>query len=163
MLNNVYLDRYTGQSGYNIVSSFSFFPGPDFASTGDGIKWIAFFSLALAVWPAFFALYPCGERAARVQANQYSNGMRPAGLWLGHLLFELPSIFLVSTILTIVFASPGGHSQFHDIGLLWLCLVLYGIASCLFSFVFTLFLRSQLAVFALFAGYNVIIFLLCES
>lgn len=39
-------------------------------------------------------------------------------------------------------------------------MVLYGIAACLFSFVFTLFISSQLAAFALYAAYNIIIFLL---
>jgi hypothetical protein len=87
-----------------------------------------------------------------------SNGATPVALWLGHLLFELPSIFFVSTILTVLFATTS--SQFTALGYMWVCLLLYGIASTLYGYMFALFLNSALASWALVAGSNVVIFML---
>lgn len=90
--------------------------------------------------------------------NIHSNGASPAALWLGHLLFELPAILLVSTVITIVFAVVS--NQFFGPGTLWFCFVLYGISATLYSFLFALWLNSALAAWALVAGTNVILFLL---
>jgi len=87
-----------------------------------------------------------------------SNGASPAALWLGHILFELPAILLVSTIITIIFAVAS--SQFNYPGMVWICFVLYGISSTLYAYLFTLGLKSPLASWALVAGFNVILFLL---
>lgn len=87
-----------------------------------------------------------------------SNGATPVGLWLGHLLFELPGIVLVSIVITVVFATVS--SQFNGIGELFACFVLYGISATLYAFCFSLFLTSQLAAWALYAGISVILFLL---
>ena len=46
---------------------------------------------------------------------QLSNGLtNPAGLWLGHLLFDGMFCTLLSTIITIVFAAS--TSQLHGLG-----------------------------------------------
>ena len=87
-----------------------------------------------------------------------SNGASPAALWLGHILFELPAILLVSIVVTVIFATLS--SQFNGIGVLFICFVLYGVASTLYSYMFALFLNSPLAAWALVAGINVILFLL---
>jgi hypothetical protein len=87
-----------------------------------------------------------------------SNGASPVALWLGHLLWELPPIILISTLVTIIFATVS--SQFAAIGYVWFCLLLYGICSTLYSFMFALFLTSPLASWALVAGSNVILFML---
>jgi ATP-binding cassette subfamily A (ABC1) protein 3 len=87
-----------------------------------------------------------------------SNGASPAGLWLGHLLYELPGILFVSTIITVLFATIS--SQFNYPGMVWICFVLYGISATLYSYLFTLALKSALASWALVAGTNVILFLL---
>lgn len=87
-----------------------------------------------------------------------SNGASPVALWLGHLLWEMPTILFISTIITIIFATVS--SQFNAIGLVWFCLVLYGISATLYSFMFALFLTSPLATWALVAGTNVILFML---
>jgi ATP-binding cassette subfamily A (ABC1) protein 3 len=87
-----------------------------------------------------------------------SNGASPAALWLGHILFELPAILIVSVIITIIFGAL--TTQFNGIGDLFICLVLYGISSTLYSYLFALFLNSPLAAWALVAGSNVILFLL---
>lgn len=68
-----------------------------------------------AVFPAFFAMYVALERRSSVQAMQLSNGLtNPAGLWLGHLLFDGIFCIILSTIITIVFSTMG--TQFHGLG-----------------------------------------------
>ena len=58
------------------------------------------------VFPAFFTLYVARERQSAVQAMQFSNGIsNPAGLWLGHLLFDSMFSTLASTVLVIVYAA----------------------------------------------------------
>ena len=58
------------------------------------------------VFPAFFTLYVARERQSAVQAMQFSNGIsNPAGLWLGHLLFDSMFSTLGSTVLVIVYAA----------------------------------------------------------
>lgn len=129
--------------------------------------------LAVAIWPAFATIYPTLEKAFNVRSNQYryvqhqrpsdeslmiSNGASPAALWLGHILFELPAILLVSTVITVVFSVAS--TQFNYPGMVWICFVLYGISSTLYAYLFTLGLKSPLASWALVAGFNVILFLL---
>ena len=79
-------------------------------------------------------------------------------MWLGHILSELPGILIVSILITVIFATIS--SQFNGIGILFVCLILYGISSTLYSYLFALFLNSPLAAWALVAGINVILFLL---
>ncbi|ORX35007.1 hypothetical protein BD324DRAFT_633591 [Kockovaella imperatae] len=161
-LNNVLLDSISPPSGvlqaFRINLNFQYFASPDFSSTAQAMKWIGFAGLGLAVWPAFAVIYPTVERASNVRSNQYSNGAAPVSLWLGHLLFELPGILFVSSVITIVYFVAS--SQFSGPGDLWICLVLYGIASTLYAYLFALFLDSALAAWALVAGTNVILFLL---
>ncbi|KZT61334.1 P-loop containing nucleoside triphosphate hydrolase protein [Calocera cornea HHB12733] len=136
--------------------------GPQvFVSFGDGVKWVAFFGLAMGVFPAFFTLYTAKERRSSIQAMGYSNGLTPLGLWLGHLLFEMPFILIISSLISLVFAFGQQSSQFYSTAVLWVVITLYGMASALFSFCVTLLLvTSGLAAFALVAGYQVILFLL---
>jgi len=94
----------------------------------------------------------------RVPLLTCSNGASPAALWLGHILFELPAILLVSTVITVVFSVAS--TQFNYPGMVWICFVLYGISSTLYAYLFTLGLKSPLASWALVAGFNVILFLL---
>jgi len=113
----------------------------------------------MAVFPAFFTLYVSKERRSSVQAMQYSNGLtNPAGLWLGHLLFDGISSFIVATVVAIIFATAS--NQFHGIGYVWFILFLYGLTGALFAYVVTLFTPSPLAAFASVAGYQVLMFVL---
>ena len=79
-------------------------------------------------------------------------------LWLGHILFEVPSVLVVSAVITIVLSTAS--SQFAAAGDLFACFVLYGISSSLYAYIFALFLDSSLASWALVAGSNVILCLL---
>ncbi|KAJ7584352.1 hypothetical protein C8J56DRAFT_950802 [Mycena floridula] len=129
------------------------------AGTLFALKWVAFFGLAMAVYPAFFALYVTKERRSSVQAMQFSNGLaNPSGLYLGHLLFDSMFTLFISTVITIVFATAS--DQFHGVGLFWLIMVLYGIAATLFAYCVSMMVASPLAAFAAIAGYQVIMFVL---
>ncbi|KAG9104960.1 hypothetical protein FRC07_009679, partial [Ceratobasidium sp. 392] len=154
LASNVLVDRALGQTGPKIVAYFQTLPGTWVAGTGMALKWDGFFGASMGLWPAFFILYVSAERRSSVQAMQLSNGMTPAGLWLGHLLFDLPWVVLIATVVTIVFGAA--TSQFYALGALWAVIVLYGIAGALFAYVVSTFVKSPLAGFALAGGYNVI-------
>ncbi|CAE7080467.1 unnamed protein product [Rhizoctonia solani] len=141
--------------GGRIIASFQNLPGAWVVGTGAALKWEGFFGASMGLWPAFFVLYVSAERRSSVQAMQLSNGMTPAGLWLGHLLFDLPWVMLISTVVTIIFATV--TSQFYALGVLWVVMVLYGLAGALFAYVISTFVSSPLAAFAVVGGYNVVI------
>ncbi|ORY26511.1 hypothetical protein BCR39DRAFT_541062 [Naematelia encephala] len=145
-------------SAFRIQAQFRYLDTPSFWQTADAMKWIAFYGLGVAVWPAFAAIYPILEKASNVRSNQYSNGATPVSLWLGHLLHDTPSIILVSSLITILLATLS--HQFSAFGFVWICLVLYGISATLFAYCAALWLESALAGWAVVAGLNVILFLL---
>ncbi|KAF7347231.1 hypothetical protein MVEN_01478000 [Mycena venus] len=141
-----------------ILPTYESFPPVD-AGTLFALKWIAFFSAVMSVFPAFFALYVSKERRSSVQAMQFSNGLHnPVGLWLGHLAFDTIFTIIMSTIVIIIFAAAS--NQFHGLGFFWLVMVLYGIAGTLFAYCVSLLVTSPLAAFAAVAGYQIVMFLL---
>ncbi|KIK71569.1 hypothetical protein GYMLUDRAFT_33772 [Collybiopsis luxurians FD-317 M1] len=141
-----------------ILASYEAFP-PVAAGTLFALKWVAFFGAAMAVYPAFFAIYVSKERRSGVQAMQFSNGLSNTfGLWLGHLMFDWMFSIVSATISIIIFAAVS--NQFHGLGLFWVVLVLYGIASTLFAYCMSLVVSTPLAAFAAVAGYQVIMFVL---
>ncbi|KAJ4470921.1 hypothetical protein J3R30DRAFT_3710877 [Lentinula aciculospora] len=141
-----------------ILANYASFP-PVAAGTLFALKWVAFFGVAMAVYPAFFAIYVSKERHSGVQAMQFSNGLsNTVGLWLGHLMFDWIFSIISATVTIIIFASVS--NQFHGLGLFWVVLVLYGIASTLFAYCMSLLVSSPLAAFAAVAGYQVIMFIL---
>lgn len=88
---------------------------------------------------------------------QFSNGIsNPAGLWLGHLLFDSIFYIIAATILVAVFAA---HSTvFQGLGLLWFVLVLYGFTGTLLAYLVTTFTKSPIAAFGSLAPYQITIF-----
>ncbi|KAF8709133.1 P-loop containing nucleoside triphosphate hydrolase protein, partial [Rhizoctonia solani] len=155
---NIALNESRRAIGYGPKINGEIQPMPSITPRGIGpaIKWIAFFGSSMAAWPAMAALYVTKERASHVQAMQLSNGITPAGMWIGHLLYEIPIILAISGAITGIFASTG---QFFNLELLFLVIVLYGIDATLLSFVASLFIRSPIAAFAIIAGYQCITFL----
>jgi ABC-type multidrug transport system ATPase subunit len=143
-------------SAFRINLKWDYIPYAGFSATGKVLLWVTFFGAIMAIWPAFAAIYPSNEKTSGVRINQYSNGARPASLWAGHLLFELPGIFICATVLTIVFAAV---KQFKGLGYLWLCLVLYGISSTIYGFLFSLRFKTSLGSWAVIASVNMVLFL----
>ncbi|KAH9830408.1 uncharacterized protein C8Q71DRAFT_862423 [Rhodofomes roseus] len=123
------------------------------------LKFMAFFGAALSVFPAFFGLYVSKERRSAVQAMQFSNGLsNPAGLWLGHLMFDSIFAVFIATLIIVIYAFAS--NQFAALPFFWLVLVLYGIVGALFSYTISLAVPSPLAAFAATAGYQAVMFLL---
>ncbi|RPD64790.1 P-loop containing nucleoside triphosphate hydrolase protein [Lentinus tigrinus ALCF2SS1-6] len=121
------------------------------------LEWAAFFGAAMAVFPAFFTLYVAQERRSSVQAMQFSNGLsNPAGLWLGHLLFDSMFGVLCATILTIVFAAKS--TLFQGLGYLWFIMALHAYTGTLFAYLVSIWLTNPLAAFAVTAVYQIIMF-----
>ncbi|KAG9125160.1 hypothetical protein FRC07_008749 [Ceratobasidium sp. 392] len=161
VLANAALGR--NSTGPRIIAYFQDLPRTRIIGMAMALKWEGFFGAAMGLWPAFFVLYVSVERCSSVQAMQLSNGMTPAGLWLGHLLFDLPWITLISTAVCIVFGTA--TNQFYALGVFWVVLELYGIAGALFAYVVSTFVprvlsepiiavNSPLAGFAVAGGYN---------
>ncbi|ELU45644.1 ABC transporter domain-containing protein [Rhizoctonia solani AG-1 IA] len=107
---NIALNESRRAIGYGPKINGEIQPMPSITPRGIGpaIKWIA-------AWPAMAALYVTKERASHVQAMQLSNGITPAGMWIGHLLYEIPIILAISGAITGIFASTG---QFFNLELL---------------------------------------------
>lgn len=87
----------------NITSAYQSFAVPFAPGAGDTLQLILYFGLAMSVYPAFFALYPCLERLRNVRALHYSNGIRAAPLWLAYLIFDFLFVLLVSAVVTGIF------------------------------------------------------------
>ncbi|KAG9083681.1 hypothetical protein FRC06_004419 [Ceratobasidium sp. 370] len=163
LASNVLVNEALGRNGTGpqLVAWFQNLPGTQIGGMGTAAKWEGFFGASMGLWPAFFALYVSAERQSSVQAMQLSNGMTPAGLWLGHLLFDLPWITLIATVVVTVFGTV--TSQFYGLGALWVVLELYGIAGALFAYVVSTLAKSPLASFAIAGGYNCLMSMLYGS
>ncbi|VBB78592.1 ABC transporterve, putative [Yarrowia lipolytica] len=143
---------------YKIYADFSPFQIPWSSSTGDTLQFIVYFGLTMSVVPAFAALYPTFERLSRVRAMHYSNGLRVVPLWTAYAIFDWVPLMLTGAACTGII---GGSSEYvMGAGYLFVVFMLYALAASLFSFVVSLMVKSQLAAFAITAGYNAIYFLI---
>ncbi|TRM70462.1 P-loop containing nucleoside triphosphate hydrolase protein [Schizophyllum amplum] len=143
----------TGEGNAGAIISASYSALPSVPPVG------AFFGVAMAVYPAFLAIYVAEERRSLVQAMQFSNGLsNPVGLWLGHVAFDAMLSLVASAVIALVFSFAS--TQFEGEGLFVLVMFLYGLAATLFSYCISLMVASPLAAFAVSAGYQVIMFVL---
>jgi len=141
-----------------IVTTYSDFDVVFGSGTGDTLQFITYFGLAMSVYPAFFALYPTIERIRKVRALHYSNGVRALPLWFAYVAFDFIFVLVISVVVTIIFAVSS--SVWYHIGYLFVVMALYGLTSILLVSVMSLVAKSQLAAFAMTAGYQAVWFLL---
>lgn len=134
----------------SISTQYQAFDVPWAPGIGKNLQLITYFGLAMAAFPAFFALYPTVERVRNVRALHYSNGVRSLPLWLAYVSFDF-LIVLASSVLSIAIF-VGVSSAWYYPGYLFVVFFLYGLASILLAYVISLFARSQLAAFAFCAG-----------
>ena len=134
----------------SISSQYQAFDIPWAPGIGKNLQLIVYFGLAMAAFPAFFALYPTVERLRNVRALHYSNGVRSLPLWLAYVSFDF-LIVLAASVLSIVIFVGVSNAWYHP-GYLFVVFFLYGLASTLLAYVISLFARSQLAAFAFCAG-----------
>lgn len=89
--------------GVSISASYQSFAVPFSPNAGKTLQLILYFGLAMSVYPAFFALYPCVERLRKVRALHYSNGIRAGPLWLAYLTFDFLFVLIVSAVAIGIF------------------------------------------------------------
>ncbi|KAJ9227162.1 hypothetical protein DTO027B5_830 [Paecilomyces variotii] len=142
----------------SIGSQFQYFDIPWQPDVGKALQLIVYFGLAMAVYPALFALYPTVERLRNVRALHYSNGVRSLPLWLAYLAFDF-CLVLITSVLAIVIFRAASDAWYHA-GYLFVVFFLYGLCSTLISYVVSLFSRSQLGAFACAAGGQCVMFLI---
>lgn len=158
----------------SISSQYQAFDVPWVSSAGKNLQLIVYFGLAMSAYPAFFALYPTIERLRNVRQLHYSNGklsltprtyrweppntnelllgVRSICLWSAYITFDFMIVVAVSVVSVIIFR--GVTDQWYHLEYLFVVLFCYGLASTLLSYVISLFARSQLAAFAIAAGYQ---------
>ncbi|KAL8973521.1 MAG: hypothetical protein Q9197_002231 [Variospora fuerteventurae] len=142
----------------SISTQYQAFDVPGFSSAGRNLQLIVYFGLAMSAYPAFFALYPTLERLRSVRQLHYSNGVRSICLWSAYTTFDFMIVLAVSVVSIIIFR--GVTDQWYHLEYLFVVLFCYGLASTLLSYVISLVARSQLAAFAIAAGYQASMFLL---
>ncbi|KHO01664.1 ABC transporter-like protein [Metarhizium album ARSEF 1941] len=140
-----------------IATTWSSFDVPFNPGIGDALSLVVYMGLALSCYPAFFALYPTGERRRFVRALQYSNGVRPFPLWGAYLLFDFTIAVISTALLTALWA--GISSIWFHLEYVFVVFLLYGLASILYSYFVSLFTKSQLATFAWSAASQAVFFL----
>lgn len=134
----------------SISTQYQAFDLPWSPGIGKNLQLITYFGLAMAAFPAFFALYPTVERLRNVRALHYSNGVRSLPLWLAYVSFDFLIVLAGSVLSIAIFV--GVSSAWYHPGYLFVVFFLYGLASILLAYVISLFARSQLAAFAFCAG-----------
>lgn len=87
----------------SISTSYQSFAVPFSPGAGKTLQLVLYFGLAMSVYPAFFALYPCMERLRNVRALHYSNGIRAGPLWLAYLTFDFLFVLIVSAVAVGIF------------------------------------------------------------
>ncbi|KAL8947554.1 MAG: hypothetical protein Q9222_006177 [Ikaeria aurantiellina] len=142
----------------SISTQYQAFDTPWISSAGKILQLVVYFGLAMCAYPAFFALYPTLERLRNVRQLHYSNGVRSICLWSAYTTFDFMIVLAVSVVSIIIFR--GVTDQWYHLEYLFVFLFCYGLASTLLSYVISLYARSQLAAFAVAAGYQATMFLL---
>lgn len=142
----------------SIITDYSSLQVPFTSNTGNTLQFVVYFGLAMSVAPAFAGLYPTFERLHKIRSMQYSNGLRIVPLWASYTLFSFLWVLVSSVILTIIIGTAS--SSLLGVGYLFLTFVLYELASVLFAFVISLFVKSQLAAFAITAAIQASYFLI---
>ncbi|KAF9876838.1 ABC transporter [Colletotrichum karsti] len=140
------------RTNINIAARYIPFDNPFSSSTLDTVQLAIFFSIVLSIVPAFFGLYPNVERRSNVRGLQYSSGVRSLPLWTSHVVFDY-GIFVIALIIAAVIFVAASDIWFAP-GYLFPVFILYGLTSILLSYIFSLFLQSQVATFAAIMAYN---------
>ena len=97
------MDSYLMNTTIN--ADFSTFALPFIGSTGDSLQLVIYTGLAMSAYVGFFALYPTFERLSNIRALHYSNGLRPAPLWLAYSIFDAFFVAIIAIVTTSIFTS----------------------------------------------------------
>jgi hypothetical protein len=100
-----------------------------------------------SLYPAIFALYPAYEKIQKVRALQYSNNVRPYPLWISYIVVDMTIISIVAALGTLALAAHVENWYFA--GYMFPVMWLFGVASMLWSYIVSLYSRSELQAFGL--------------
>lgn len=95
----------------SITTSYQSFAVPFAPGAGKTLQLILYFGLAMSVYPAFFALYPCMERLRKVRALHYSNGIRAGPLWTAYLTFDFLFVLIISAVAIGIFVGVSNRQS----------------------------------------------------
>ncbi|GAB7358743.1 hypothetical protein MBLNU230_g3972t1 [Neophaeotheca triangularis] len=141
-----------------INADFSTFALPFIGSTGDSLQLVLYIGFAMCCASAFFALYPTFERLSNIRSLHYSNGLRPAPLWLAYGLFDTLFVAVIAVVTISIFTSIA--DVWFAPSYLGIIFFLFGVASIFLAYIVSLFCTSQLAAFAFVAGGQAIFLLI---
>ena len=125
----------------SIATQYAPFAVPFQANQGSTLQFSLYLGLAFAIYPAFFALYPCMERRGHIRALHYSNGVRPLPLWLAYIVWDFSFVFVGSALSIALLSTATG--AWYNLSYLFVVFCLYGLASILYGYVISLLAKSQ--------------------
>ncbi|KAM0229193.1 hypothetical protein ACHAP5_011746 [Fusarium lateritium] len=134
-------------SNVPITVQLALFSNSTPADAGSGLITAIILAFLHALYPAFFALYPTDEKLHKVRALQYSNNVRPYPLWASYALFDMAFVTIIASLGTL--AISANVENWYFAGYMFPVMWLYGIASMLWSYIISLYAKSELAAFGL--------------
>lgn len=121
-----------------------------------GVVYVVFFTLLQTIYPAAFVLYPAIEKARKVRALEYANGVRRGPLWVAYGMFDFIFVLAISAGVTATIST-----QLTWNGPIWIMLpilALYGLAAILLGYVISHFVSGPLKSFLAMAGVSVLMY-----
>lgn len=127
----------------SIASQYQSFDIPWQADQGSTLQFCVYLGLAMAIYPSFFALYPCVERLRNVRALHYSNGVRSLPLWLAYIAWDY--VFVLAGVIVSIIILRAVNDIWYGLGYLFVVFAFYGLTCTLGSYVVSLFAKSQVS------------------
>ncbi|KAM5356058.1 hypothetical protein ACJ41O_002704 [Fusarium nematophilum] len=143
-------------SNVEIIASQQGFAETRRSADNIGVIYVVFFTLLQTIYPAAFVLYPAIEKARKVRALEYANGVRRGPLWVAYGMFDLIFVLAISAGVTAVIST-----QLTWNGPIWVMLpilALYGLAAILLGYVISHFVSGPLKSFLAMAGVSVLMY-----
>ncbi|KAK3370300.1 hypothetical protein B0H63DRAFT_486711 [Podospora didyma] len=140
---NIYASIRSGIQ-MDLMMDYNYAP---FTRTGDfsTSTYVLYATLILAVYPAFFALYPAFERVNKIRALQCSNGVRPLPMWTAYFLIDLIFVLAVSMAFTLTISQQ--FPFWWEPAYMFPICLLHGITGILVGYIISTRASSQLASF----------------
>ncbi|KAM0540754.1 hypothetical protein ACHAPJ_013519 [Fusarium lateritium] len=136
--------------------SFGYFSSSVPSDPGPGMFLAILLTVLHVLYPAFFALYPAYERLRKIRTLQYSNSIQPLALWTSHILVDLVFVLIISVFCPLFISLL--IAKWYGVWLLFPVMLLFGIAMMLWSYIISLFARSELAAFGISFCVSLLVF-----
>ncbi|PHH90481.1 hypothetical protein CDD83_3548 [Cordyceps sp. RAO-2017] len=146
------------QGNVEINSSQEVIPKARKDADMNGMFYMFLFCLLQVLYPAVFVLYPAIEKARKVRAVQYSNGVRRAPLWAAYCVFDFFWICLLSILLMLIMSI---RINFNGPVLLLIpILALYGLAATLMGYSVAHFTNGPLESYLVTLGIGMLSYMI---